>query len=66
MEMWHRERSDLAIWNIRFCKKLKFVYRIIVANIQTIKSMANGEKKEFKQQQPANQPQKHGLSCQTA
>ena len=38
----------------------------MVANIQTIKPMANGEKKEFKQQQPANQPQKHGLSCQTA
>ena len=39
--MWQNEEwSDLAIWNTEFCKKLTFVYRIIIANIQTIKSMA--------------------------
>ena len=40
------ERSDLAIWNIEFCKKLKFVYRLIGANVQTMKSVVKEEKKK--------------------
>ena len=38
--------NDVAIWNIEFCKKLKFVYRKTVANIQTIKSVAKGKKEK--------------------
>ena len=30
----------------RFCKKLTFVYRIIIADIQTIKSMAKEAQKK--------------------
>ena len=37
MEMWHQMENDVAVGNIEFCKKLKFVCRKIVANIQTIK-----------------------------
>ena len=33
------------MWKAEFCKKLKCEYRIIVVNIQTIKSMAKGKKK---------------------
>ena len=32
------------MWNVEFCKKLKCEYRIIVANIKKIKSMAKGKK----------------------
>ena len=47
MEMWHKMENDVAIWNIEFCKKLKFVYRKTVANIQTIKSVAKWKKKKI-------------------
>ena len=46
MEMWHKMENDVAIWNIEFCKKLKFVYRKTVSNIQTIKSVAKWKKKK--------------------
>ena len=35
------------MWSIGFCKKLNFVYRIIVVDIETIKSMAKGKKKKL-------------------
>ena len=46
METWHKmEWSDLAIWNTEFCKKLTFVYRIIVGNVKKIKFLAKGKNK---------------------
>ena len=47
MEMQNKTESEVTqqIRSIEFWKKLK-VYRIIVANIQTIKSVAKGKKEK--------------------
>ena len=47
MEMWHKMESEVTQpYEIQeFGKKLKFVYRIIAENIQTIKSVVKGKRK---------------------
>ena len=37
------EQSGLAIWNVEFCKKLKLMYRVRVANVQIVKLGATGK-----------------------
>ena len=50
------------MWNVEFCKRLKCEYRIIVVNIQTIKSMAKGKKKkkDMQQTRPSKYLKIHG------